>query len=160
MPPDNTVVMEGVRIIFRNFKGEEGKYNREGERNFCVLLDDTIANAMADDGWNVKTLRPREDDEEDTVPQSYLPVSINFKIRPPRVIMITSRGGTELSEDTIARLDWVDIKNVDLIVRPYLWNVGDRSGITAYLQSLYVTIEEDTLEQKYADILYQSQNPG
>jgi hypothetical protein len=34
---DNTVMMEGVRIIFRNFSGKEGQYNREGDRNFAVL---------------------------------------------------------------------------------------------------------------------------
>ncbi len=33
---DNTVLMEGVRIIFRNFSGKEGQYNREGDRNFAV----------------------------------------------------------------------------------------------------------------------------
>ena len=45
---DNTVLMEGVRIIFRNFAGREGQYNREGDRNFAVLLDDKVANAMAE----------------------------------------------------------------------------------------------------------------
>jgi hypothetical protein len=59
MPLDN-VLMEGVRIIFRNFSGKEGKYNREGDRNFAVLLDDKTAHAMAEDNWNVKWLKPRE----------------------------------------------------------------------------------------------------
>ena len=47
-------MMEGVRIIFRNFAGKEGQYNREGDRNFAVLLDDKAAAAMAEDQWNVK----------------------------------------------------------------------------------------------------------
>ena len=42
MPKDNTVLMEGVRIIFRNFSGKEGQYNREGDRNFAVLLDEKL----------------------------------------------------------------------------------------------------------------------
>ena len=33
MPQDNTVLMEGVRIIFRNFTGKEGKFNKPGDRN-------------------------------------------------------------------------------------------------------------------------------
>jgi hypothetical protein len=148
---DNTVMMEGVRIIFRNFSGKEGQYNREGDRNFAVLLDENIATAMAEDGWNVKSLRPRDDDEEAT-PQAYLPVSVNFKGRPPRIVLITSRGRTNIDEDSVEMLDWVDIINVDMIVRPYEWTVNGKSGIKAYLQSIYVTIEEDPLEIKYSEL--------
>jgi hypothetical protein len=146
---DNTVLMEGVRIIFRNFAGKEGQYNREGDRNFAVLLDEETAAAMDADGWNVKVLKPRSE-EEGEEPQSYLPISVNFKGRPPRIVVITSRGRSNLDESQVEMLDWADIINVDLIVRPYEWTVNDKSGIKAYLQSLYVTIEEDPLEQKYA----------
>ena len=150
---DGTVMMEGVTIIFRNFAGKEGQYNREGDRNFAVLLDDNVANQLAEDGWNVKWLKPREDDEdEEQTPQAYLQVSVNFKGRPPRVVMITSRGRTNLDEDGVEVLDWADIQNVDLIVRPYEWNVNGKTGIKAYLQSIYVTIEEDELEKKYAEL--------
>jgi len=149
---DNTVIMEGVRIIFRNFAGKEGQYNREGDRNFAVLLDDKTAAEMDADGWNVKWLRPREEDEEDATQQAYLPVSVNFKGRPPRVVLITSRGRTNIDEDQIEMLDWADIINVDLIVSPYAWTVNDKSGIKAYLQSLYVTIQEDPLELKYSEL--------
>lgn len=149
--PDNTVLMEGVRIIFRNFSGKEGQYNREGDRNFAVLLDETIANAMTEDGWNVKLLKPRGEEEEET-PQAYLPVSVNFSGRPPRIVLITSRGRTNLDERSVEMLDWADIINVDMIVRPYEWTVNDKSGIKAYLQSIYVTIEEDPLEMKYNEL--------
>lgn len=148
---DNTVLMEGVRIVFRNFVGKEGQYNREGDRNFAVLLDDTVANAMAEDGWNVKWLKPREDAEEDALPQAYLAVSVNYKGRPPTIVMITDRGRTHLDESSVELLDWADIKNVDLIVSPYEWNVNGKTGIKAYLQSMYVTIEEDPLAVKYAE---------
>jgi hypothetical protein len=147
--------MEGVRIIFRNFSGKEGQYNREGDRNFAVLLDDTIANSMAEDGWNVKWLKPREEDEEETQ-QAYLQVSVNFKGRPPRIVLVTTRGRTNLDESTVEMLDWADVKNVDLIVRPYEWSVNGKNGIKAYLQSIYVTIEEDALELKYAAMDEQS----
>lgn len=148
---DNTVLMEGVRIIFRNFAGKEGQYNREGDRNFAVLLDEKTAEAMDVDGWNVKILKPRSEEEgEESAP--YLPISVNFKGRPPRIVLITSRGRTNLDESQVEMLDWADITNVDLIVRPYEWTVNDKSGIKAYLQSIYVTIEEDPLEQKYNEL--------
>lgn len=153
MPPsDNTVIMEGVRIIFRNFSGKEGQYNREGDRNFAVLLDDKTAEMMATDGWNVKMLKPRDDADEEAVPQAYLPVAVNFRGRPPRIVLITSRNRTNLDESQVETLDWVDILNVDLIVRPYEWTVNGKSGIKAYLQSMYITIQEDPLEAKYSEL--------
>lgn len=148
---DNTVLMEGVRIVFRNFSGKEGRYNREGDRNFSVLLDDPVAEQMAKDGWNIKWLKPREDDEEQNA-QAYLQVSVNFKGRPPKIVMVTSRGRTHLGEDEVELLDWADIRNVDLIVRPYEWAVNGKSGIKAYLKSIFVTIEEDALELKYSEM--------
>ena len=146
---DNNLTMEGVRIVFRNFAGKEGMYNREGDRNFAVLLDDDVAQAMAADGWNVKYLKPREEGDD---AQAYIQVSVNFKGRPPRIVIVTSRNRTTLGEDEIETLDWVDIDNVDLIVRPYEWAVNGKTGIKAYLQSIYVTINEDPLELKYGDL--------
>ncbi len=149
MVQDNTVLMENVRIIFRNFKGAEGQYNREGDRNFAVLLDEDVAAQMAKDGWNVKWLKARE---EGDVEQPYLTVAVNFKGRPPRVVMITSRGRTNLGEDEVEILDWADLRNVDLIVRPYEWVVNGKNGVKAYLQSIYATIEEDALDLKYSQV--------
>jgi hypothetical protein len=106
---------------------------------------------MAEDNWNIKWLKPRDEDE-DEVPQAYLQVSVNFKGRPPRIVLITSRGRTNLQEDQVEMLDWADVQNVDLIVRPYEWTVNGKSGVKAYLQSIYVTIEEDALERKYAEM--------
>jgi hypothetical protein len=150
------VVMENVRIMFRNFAGKEGQYNREGDRNFAVALDERTATEMAQAGWNVKWLKSREENEPE---QAYLSVSVNFKGRPPRVVMITSRGRTPLGEDDVELLDWADIKTVDLIVNPYEWAVNGKTGIKAYLQSIFVVIEEDALELKYADVQDANQKP-
>lgn len=142
--------MQGATILFRNFAGKEGKFNREGDRNFCVLLDDDTARQMEADGWNIKHLRPREEGDE---PQAYLPVSVSYKIRPPRVVILTSKGrNTITDEDMIEVLDWVDVEFVDLTVRPYNWSVNGKDGIKAYLQTIYVKIHEDPLDLKYQDV--------
>lgn len=146
---DGTLIMEDARIVFRNFAGAEGMYNREGDRNFCVLLEDDLAADMLEDGWNVKRLKPRDDAEQGT---AYIQVSVGFKGRPPRMVMITSRGRIDLGEEECILLDWADILNVDLIIRPYHWNVNGRTGVKAYLKSIFVTINEDYLELKYSDV--------
>lgn len=147
--PDNSVTIEDARIAFRNFAGKEGQYNREGDRNFAVLLDKDIAELMLKDGWNVKYLRAREEGDEQ---QPYISVSVSYKGRPPRIVLITSRGRTPIGEDMVEVLDWVDIETVDLILNPYEWNVGGRGGIKAYLKTMYLTVAEDELDRKYADV--------
>lgn len=150
-PKDNTVMLEGVQIIFRNFTGAEKQFNKAGDRNFVVLLEDDVAEAMEKDGWNIKRLRPREDDEEQNF-KAYLSVTVGYKGRPPRVVMVTSRGRTTLDESMVEMLDWADILFSDIIIRPYDWTVNGNSGRKAYLKSAFVTIDEDALELKYADI--------
>lgn len=142
-----TFMIEDARLVFRNFSGKEGQYNREGDRNFAVILDAAVAEEMLADGWNVKFLSSREEGEPDT---PYIQVSVNFKNRPPRVIMITSASRNQLAEESVSVLDWAEIRVADLIARGYDWTVNGKSGTKAYLQSLFVTIEEDELERKYA----------
>jgi hypothetical protein len=142
-----TFMVEDARIIFRNFSGKEGQYNREGDRNFAVVLPPDIAEQMLKDGWNVRVLEAREDGDEST---PYISVAVNFNNRPPRVVLLTSTTRTQLNEDSVEILDWADIRNADLIARGYDWSVNGKQGTKAYLQSLFITIEEDALERKYA----------
>lgn len=144
-----TFMVEGALLVFRNFAGKEGQYNREGDRNFSVILDPAVAETMAADGWNVKYLRPREEGDE---PQPYIQVAVNFRNRPPRIVMLSSTGRTNISEDTADVLDFVEIGNADLICRAYEWSVNGKTGIKAYLQSLFITINEDELERRYAAV--------
>ena len=143
------VTLENCRLVFRNFAGEEGRYNAKGQRNFNVLLGDEEAKRMEADGWNVKYLQSREEGEE---PQPRLEVSLHFGQNPPRIVLITSRGKTPLDESMVGLLDWADIVNVDMIIRPYHWDVNGNTGVKAYLKSIYVTIREDELELKYVDV--------
>ena len=146
---DRNIIMEDVKLVHRNFAGKEGQYNREGERNFSVLIDESLAKTLDEDGWLVKWFKQKT--EEDPV-QAFLPVSLRFDIRPPKVVMITSRGRTQLDEEDVELLDYANIIVADIIVRPYDWAVGGKGGIKAYVQSLFVTIEEDYLDLKYSDV--------
>jgi len=150
----NNITIENARIGFRNFSGKEGKYNPAGRKNFCVFLDKELADVLQADGWNVRWLQPRDDQESE---QGYLQVSVSFDNIPPKIVMITSRGKTVLDNDTVGALDWAEIKEVDLIIRPYNWVLhegtrNEKRGVKAYLKNMYVTISEDEFEKKYIDV--------
>ena len=146
------VQIDEARIIYRNFAGAPSKFNREGDRNFAVVIDDQdIAEALTEKGWNVKIKPPREEGDE---PFMFLPVKVKFNDRGPKVYLQNSLGGRNrvtLDEDTVGILDNVDITNVDLDIRPYDWDVQGKIGRTAYLQSICVTQEVDRFLDRYAE---------
>lgn len=147
--------IEDARLAFKNFAGKEGTFNAEGNRNFCVLLDSDIAKQLEKDGWNIKYLKPRDEGEPE---QAYMKVTVKYGNRPPKVVLVGSRGKTMLDEESINSLDWADLETVDLLINPYNWNVNGKTGITAYLKSLYAVIVEDELEKKYLDVPDSAEN--
>lgn len=146
---EDNIRIEGARIGFRNFSGEEGRFNPKGRRNFCVFLEDDIAKDMEKEGWNVRWLQPREEGDE---PQAYLQVKLVFGKIPPKIVLVTGRGKTRLDEYTVNILDWAEIQNVDLVIRPYNWEVNGNTGVSAYIKTMYVTLREDEFESKYYDV--------
>ena len=128
--PKGILQINGARIIFKNFEGRGDRFNREGDRNFAMIIPhEEDANTLQEAGWNVKIKPPREDGDE---PFMYLPVKVKFN-------------------DMVDMLDEIDIANVDLDIRPYDWDINGKEGRTAYLQSMEVTQNIDRFAARYAE---------
>ena len=139
-----TFKVEDAELVFKNFAGKEQQFNTAGTRNFSCVLPLDMAKKMEADGWNIKYFKPHEEDDE---ARAFITIAVNFSIRPPMITLISARGRTPLTEDNVEILDWANIETVDLIARSYRWEALGKTGIKAYLQTMFVTLSEDELQR-------------
>lgn len=149
--------IKDAEVIFKNFSGKRKEVNgrvvnEEGKRNFCVIIPDDIALKLQEDGWNIRILRPRDDDEP---ARYYLSVAVNYNYTvPPEIHMVSGRIDTVLDEDSVDTIDYAEIVKINLTIRPRVWN--EASGdvrIKAYLKSMVVYIDEDEILSNLRDEL-------
>lgn len=145
--------IEGARIIFKNFRGEPSQFNKTGKKQFSVVIpDEVLALKLKEDGWNIKTLAPKHEDQELTY---CLPAEARYDNIPPKIMLVTRRNprGILLDEESVSCLDYADITNIDLALSPSFWEIKDptgiKSGIKAYVKEMWVTVVEDEFASKY-----------
>lgn len=153
--PRNILQIDDARIIFRNFRGEGGRFNKEGDRNFAVVIpNQEMAESLLNDtnqygtGWNVKIKAPREEGDD---PFIYLPVKVKFNNRGPVIYLESGSNRIRLTEDTVSMLDEIDILNVDMDIRPYDDEINGKPFRSAYLQSMLVRQEIDRFAARFAE---------
>lgn len=168
------LTFEGAKIVFRNFAGVGNQFNREGARNFSIVIPSVdAALALYDAGWNVGVKAQKQEDKDAIRATNdlkeriqilsdrgvlddalfHLKTTVNFNSkRPAEIFLITEVGKkpVKLDENTVAQLDLADIVSCDIIVSPYAWTSPRGSGITAYLKTMYVLIQQDPFAAKYA----------
>lgn len=139
--------IDGRDIIFRNFEGRGDKFNREGDRNFSLRIREReSADALADQGWNVKIKDARDEDEDDFM---RLPIKVKFTAYGPNIYLWSGNNRVELDEESIGCLDSIEIDHVNMDVRPYNWEVSGKTGRTAYLQTIEVFQRTNRFEERY-----------
>ena len=145
--PKGILQIDDAKIIFKNFEGRGDKFNRAGDRNFSLLIEDpNTADALVKEGWNVKIKPGRDEDEE---PFMRLPVKVKFTEYGPNVYLRTGDRVNKLDEESMSCLDDIDIESVNMDIRPYDWEVNGRTGRTAYLQSMEVIQRIDRFSARY-----------
>lgn len=147
--PRGILVIDDARIVYRNFSGAASQYNREGDRNFAVVIpDEETCERLKTEGWNVRIKPPRTEDDE---PFRYLTVKVKFNDNGPNVFLQSGQAKNRLDEEDISILDNIDIDSVSLDVRPYDWEANGKSGRAAYLQGMWVTQRVDRFVERYAE---------
>lgn len=135
-----------VKLPFQNFQGLEKKYNPKGSKNFNFIIDDPeVAREMEEEGWNVKWLKAREEDDVD---RAHLEVGVRFDGPfPPKITLIREGGRTRIGDEEVETLAWLELSEIDIVIRPFEWEPG---RLKAYLKTMVATVIEDEVERKYA----------
>ena len=143
------IKIENARIVFRNLSGKPDKFNPQGgKRSFSVVIEDPeFANELKREGWNIKQFNPSPDSDEE--PAHFISVKVSYNNIPPHIYLCTSKNKTLLNEDTVGQLDYAEISNVDIVITPYQYEMNGRTGISAYVKTMYVTVVEDEFASKY-----------
>lgn len=143
---NKNIEIRNAKLKYKNFSGRATDFDPKGTRTFNVVLDEEIAHELKADGWNVKERTPKEEG----MPVTYdMRVKIRYDNYPPVIAQVTSNGKKILKEEEIGMLDWAETTNIDLIIRPYNWENSTGSGVTAYLKTMVVTLDEDPLLAEY-----------
>lgn len=143
------IKIENARLVFRNFSGKPDKFNSQGgKRSFSVVIDDPkFAEDLRREGWNIKQFNQSPDSDEE--PEHFLSVKVTFNNFPPHIYLCTKKNKTLLTEETVGSLDYAEISNVDIVITPYQYEMNGRSGVAAYVKTMYVTVVEDEFASKY-----------
>lgn len=161
--PRGILQIDNARIAYRNFSGIGNKFNREGDRNFSLIIEDGFVNNDREPktareicdilkadvnkygvGWNVKV---KEYEDGNFI---HLPVKLRFTDRTS-VYLKTGDKLVELDEESVSMLDSIDIANVDLDIRPYDDTMVSGPFRAAYVQSICVTQNVDRFKARYED---------
>ncbi len=141
------LIIRDAEIRYQNFAGTGNSMNREGDRNFKVLIDDEeLANQLSEDGWYISI-------KKNSDPAVYqLKVHVSYRYTPPHIVKYKNGKGIEVTEDTVHRLDNLTITRADLDITPaYNKKTPGNEGLTAYLSDGRFTIQPRYLEQYYTD---------
>lgn len=120
--PNDFIVFKDPELKFRNFQGIPSKFNKEGKRNFCIVLDMEQASKMDSDGWNVKRLRTRHDGTEE-FDLAILPVHI------PADYTLFDAPSLDLN-----------LYRLEITIRPDYWTHGSETGKRAFVESIKVDL--------------------
>lgn len=154
--PNGYLEINDARLIWKNFSGRGDRFNREGDRNFhLVIPDQETCDALLNDrnqfgdSWNVKIKPPRD---EDDAPFMYMPVKIRFNDRGPNIYLETGSRMVRLDEESVSCLDDIEIISVDMDIRPYDDEINGKPFRAAYLSSMKVVQRVDRFAAQYEDM--------
>lgn len=141
---------------YRNFEGKTSDYNPTGQREFGVVIEDPeLAQKMAENLWNVKTITNRDGrafmggvkcDGEDL---DWFKVKVKYKdkrgepLTPPNIMINTENNTQSFGEEDVKELDGADLMDVQLKINIDHQVINGKPMTIGYLASMRATMIDD-----------------
>lgn len=131
------IEISNAKILWKNFTGVSGFYDKEGGRNFCLVLpDDASVNFFKQNGYSVAIKLSGVEVREFI---RYLKVKLKFNNGEPTIILKSNNKTIRVDENLVSVLDFIKIKSIDMSIKPYHWELPNgEHGQIAYLNSMTV----------------------
>ncbi len=159
MVNSNIICIDDTRFIYEtNFSGnsDNDRFGDTRRKANIVIPNPDQAKEMIKNGFKVRNTKPRPDDDPDEFePEFFVTAILKFRDKrgnlvkyPPHVYLVS--GDSEpvlLDEDTVGRLDDIRVKNVNVVLNPYVFD-AENDGKNLYIRTMYV--EQDLDDDPYA----------
>lgn len=144
------VELRNTRFIYAtNFAGDPARgYMGNTTRKANIVIPPEKVNELIELGVNVHSTVPHEGEEEGFVPTYHAPIVLSMHpkydyMTPPEVHLISGEANILLDEETVGRLDGIDVLNVN-----GTFSVSKKG--TLYVEVLYV--EQDIRRNPFAEL--------
>lgn len=151
MENNKLLSIENARFIFEtNFSGDPRRDKFGSDKRYAnIIIPEELANELADEGFNVRTIDPKDSEEYEKT--YFIKVNVNFESKyPPRIYLVSGDNAPQLLDsESVKLIDTVYVKNVNAILSKYY---NDKTGKwSLYARTLYVEqeIESDPFAARY-----------
>lgn len=146
--------IENGAIAYSNFSGRPTQYKPEGGvRTVTFIIPEESVDALTAAGWKIRKQVFEDESYRYLLEAKFTFRNRNGQPRDPKIFIIKNGKPVHVTEDTVDTLDRVDILSVDAVIGPVHWEWGGKEGITAYINSMYLNIKENPIDEKYRKML-------
>jgi hypothetical protein len=157
MGNNNLIRIDDTKFKFiTNFAGdpERDRFGSDARQANIIIPDAEQAMALMQAGFNVKSTKPREDDDENFEPEYFIAIKVNYDTKwPPKIYLVSGNSDPVLlNEDTIGSIDDCSVANVNVILNPYENQRTGRKSL--YVRTMYVeqNVDEDPFAHRYSRV--------
>lgn len=158
----NTINLEDTRFVYgTNFAGDPEK-DRFGDirRKANILVrDPELVRDLIKDGIRVRETKPfRDQDPGEFEPEYFVTAILKYRTRsgdpvryPPKVYLVKDDGDPVLlNEDTVACIDDMRVKNVNVVLNPYEYDPVNHEK-NLYIRTIYIeqALDDDPYAERY-----------